>query len=73
MPARQPDPLLTWWAVLYALSMLARYHPEEWIEMLSVDRSAVAATLEAMLEDALAAVPRLVLGALEGRPYIEGS
>jgi len=58
------SPLMTWWALLFGLSNLARYHPESWVEMLAVDTCAASTTFEAMLEDGLAAVPRLVLAAL---------
>jgi hypothetical protein len=32
-------PLLAWWALLYALSMLARYEPDTWTAHLTVDAS----------------------------------
>lgn len=28
---------MAWWAVLYALSMLARYHPAQWANRINVD------------------------------------
>jgi hypothetical protein len=62
---------MTWWALLYSLSMLARYQPEKWIDMLDVNRSPVAVTLESILEDGVLAVPRLVMSALQGHPYVE--
>ncbi len=57
-------PLLTWWALLYALSMLSRYHPVGWTQALAIDESPIAANLEYALEQATAAIPRLVLGAI---------
>lgn len=53
-------PLMTWWAVLYTFSMLARYQPAEWANCIDVDRSTYAVPVERLLEDALAAVPRLI-------------
>ncbi len=44
-----PSPLMTWWAVLFTLSMLARYQPVAWVEALDVDASRVATTLERVL------------------------
>ena len=32
-------PLLAWWAILFALSMLARYQPDTWTDYLDVDRA----------------------------------
>ncbi len=31
--------MMTWWALLYALSMLARYYPDLWVKMLNLDHS----------------------------------
>jgi hypothetical protein len=65
-------PLLIWWALLYALSSLARYHPAEWVAALDVDRSLVAVDLEAILETAEARVPVLIsdaLGSSHGLPH----
>lgn len=67
--ATQPlHPLLAWWAALYGLSMLARYEPAPWIEQLDVNRSPFAVSLEAMLDGALEACPKLVLLALAPQP-----
>lgn len=62
-------PLLTWWAVLYAFSMLARYHPRAWTRMLDVDRSAIAVPLENVLRRGCSAVPRLVVADLLKAAY----
>jgi hypothetical protein len=65
-----PSPLMTWWALLYALSMLARYYPDQWVKMLDLDHSPDAAPLMTILDDALVSGPRLVLGALRRSPYL---
>jgi hypothetical protein len=65
-----PSPLMTWWAVLFTLSMLARYHPVAWVEALDVDASSVATTLERVLRKAMDAVPQLVFEALLGYPVL---
>ena len=57
-------PLMTWWALLYGLSMLARYHPAEWTTALRLDDSPEAVPLQAALDQALSAVPQFVLWAL---------
>jgi hypothetical protein len=57
-------PLMTWWALLYGLSMLARYYPAEWTSALRLDESPEAVPLGAALDEALLAVPQFVLGAL---------
>ncbi|MFB6831381.1 YaaC family protein [Streptomyces hydrogenans] len=53
-------PFLGWWAVLYSLSMLARYHPAKWAEMLNIDSSPDAAIIEHALDKALDVVPELI-------------
>jgi len=59
-----PAPFMSWWLLLFALSMIARYHPREWAALLRIERSDFAADLEFCLDAALEAVPRLVLDAL---------
>lgn len=61
---RCPSRLMTWWALLYGLSILARYHPGTWLEALRVDKSALAVPIEDALETAYRAIPPLVLDAL---------
>ncbi len=61
---RPPSILMTWWAILFTLSMLARYHPVEWVAALDVNRSPEAVVLERSLEVALEVVPELVLEAI---------
>jgi hypothetical protein len=60
------SPLMTWWALLYGLSMLARYHPGPWTEALRTDKSRDAVPLEIAMDEALKAVPHLVIEALRG-------
>ncbi|MEV0427879.1 YaaC family protein [Micromonospora sp. NPDC050495] len=54
-------PVMAWWAVLFALSMLARYQPEAWADHIAVDSSKVAVPIEQLLTEALTAVPELLL------------
>lgn len=64
------SPLMTWWALLYALSMVARYEPDAWVGLLDVDESQLAVPLEGVVEDALEVVPHLVLDALQATPFL---
>jgi hypothetical protein len=64
-PVVAPGPAMTWWALLYALSMVARCEPDTWVASLGVDHSALAVPLEGTLADALEVVPHLVLDALQ--------
>lgn len=57
-------PLMTWWAVLHTLSMLARYQPAEWATHIDVDRSKNAVAIERLLKNAIGIIPRLVLEVL---------
>jgi hypothetical protein len=57
-------PLMAWWALLFGLSMLARYQPAEWVAHIDVDSSPYAVGLETLLESALTAVPYLIMTAL---------
>jgi YaaC-like protein len=66
-----PSELVTWWALLHALSMLARYQPAEWFRTLDYDNSIWAAPLTELLRIGTEAVPRLVLSGLSrDRPAI---
>lgn len=56
-----PHPLVAWWAVLYALSMLARYEPDRWTQHTSVASSAAAVPIENLLTSAMTAVPQTLL------------
>ncbi|MFD9283643.1 YaaC family protein [Streptomyces mirabilis] len=53
-------PLLAWWAVLYTLSMLARYEPCAWQKRIDIDDSPEAAAIEHLLEAALDFLPALI-------------
>ncbi|MGO4651134.1 YaaC family protein [Arthrobacter sp. 2RAF22] len=57
-------PFLIWWAALFVLSRLARYQPNEWLELTSVSQSAHAVAIEHILGEALRAVPELALAAI---------
>lgn len=57
-------PIISWWALLFAASMMARYEPDAWVETLRVDYSPLAAPIEALLEAALSQVPTLILSCL---------
>jgi YaaC-like Protein len=54
-------PFLTWWAVLFALSMLARYEPQRWTSYLAVDSSEDAVALEHLLNSSLRTCPEIIL------------
>jgi hypothetical protein len=53
-------PFLALWAVLLALSSLARYQPATWSKMIDIDKSAEANPIEHLLEEALRSVPDAV-------------
>jgi hypothetical protein len=57
-------PLMAWWAVLHALSMLARYPPTEWAGHIDVDRNSRAVPLENLLRTAMVRVPALIADAI---------
>lgn len=54
-------PLLAWWAVLLALSTIARYEPCSWASLISIDSSADANAVELLLDKALDAIPSILL------------
>lgn len=62
-----PSPLLLWWALLFGLSHLTRYHPAAWTSAVDLDKSVEAAPLREVLDVAAAQVPARVLDALRGR------
>jgi hypothetical protein len=72
-----PAPTMTWWALLYGLSMYARYHPREWLAALDVDSSPMGVLLERTMDRAIGALPQLVLSDVLIHPFllpwIEGS
>ena len=63
-----PTPLMTWWVILFGLSMFARYHPQEWVKALDPDRSPDAVVLDRCMTSALERVPALVLDAVTSAP-----
>ena len=65
-----PSPLMTWWLLLYTFSILARYQPRKWTQLLDLDASACAVNLQFALETALSAIPHLLVEAVSGRPNI---
>ena len=65
-PGKAPlHPMMSWWAVLYILSMLARYQPAEWADCIDINRSPFANSIEYLLDEARIAVPDLVLTTLD--------
>ncbi|WP_372511780.1 YaaC family protein [Carbonactinospora thermoautotrophica] len=58
-------PFLAWWAVLFGLSMLARYEPDSWAKMIDIDRSASANAIEHLLDQALDVVPHIAYEAIQ--------
>jgi YaaC-like Protein len=62
---RPLHPLLAWWAVLYALSMVARYEPVAWTEMTSINSSTEAAKIEFLLDAATRRLPRVILDVID--------
>lgn len=62
------SPLMTWWMLLFGLSMLARYEPDVWVDALQYDSSSVAAALDELLELGCDRVPELVLDGVNSRP-----
>jgi hypothetical protein len=58
--SRELHPLMAWWAVLYALSMLARYEPASWAGHIRVDGSQHAVSIERLLERAITHLPALI-------------
>ena len=63
-----PTPLMTWWMILFGLSMFARYYPREWVKALDPDRSPEAVVLDRCMTSALERVPALVLHAVTSAP-----
>jgi len=61
---------MTWWAALYGLSILARYHPRTWVAALDLDSSDLAVPLDVILEEAMRAVPHLVHEAIFSEPFL---
>lgn len=62
--SRSMHPLMAWWAVLFTLSMLARYQPAEWAGHVDVDASPHAVPIERLLARAISVIPELVAEAI---------
>ncbi|MEV8611570.1 hypothetical protein AB0383_27200 [Amycolatopsis sp. NPDC051373] len=58
-------PLLTWWVILFALSIMTRYEPDHWSRMITIDQSPDANAIEHLLDQAIDVVPTLLLEALK--------
>lgn len=58
--ARTLHPLMLWWALLHPLSILSRYEPATWAHITDVDASPLAIHIEALMDEALDAVPAIV-------------
>ncbi|WP_338704050.1 YaaC family protein (plasmid) [Streptomyces sp. Q6] len=63
--SRELHPLMAWWALLYALSMLARYQPAQWAHHINVDNSQRAVPIEKILEQAMEHLPVLIADTIE--------
>lgn len=71
-PAGLPvHPLMAWWMVLYAMSMLTRYQPVRWTEMIDVNRSEHATAIEYVLDAGVLAVPDLIDEAIDFGSQVE--
>jgi hypothetical protein len=53
-------PFLLWWATLYVLSKLARYEPNSWAGLISVNDSTVATAIEYLLSQSMTVLPELI-------------
>lgn len=62
-----PSILMSWWAILFALSQLVRYEPAAWAAAISPDRSVLAVPIETALRDGQRVLPKLVVHALTDR------
>lgn len=65
-----PSPLMTWWLLLYSFSMLARYQPRKWTDLLILDRPGCANQIRFALERAISVIPQLLIGALDEKPWL---
>lgn len=72
-PGAPVDPFVVWSAVLFALSIQARYQPDRWAAAIDVDHSKWAFPLENLLTAALDAIPELLHSTLTNRelPHAE--
>ena len=56
---------MVWWAVLYVLSMLARYQPAQWMAHIDINASPYAGAVEKLLKQALHVIPALIAETIE--------
>jgi hypothetical protein len=64
-------PLTAWWVLLFGLSIIARYDPAPWSQVLHLDDSSgYAVPLRLVLDEALTHLPWLVLAALMERAKV---
>ncbi|MFD5635216.1 YaaC family protein [Streptomyces sp. NPDC127077] len=63
--AKAMHSLMAWWAVLHALSMLARYEPAHWSKDIAIDHSRHAVPLESLLRKAMATLPSVIAHTLD--------
>lgn len=65
-------PLMLWWALLFGLSLLARYQSAEWVSALDPDESVLTVPVEELMDEALEAVPHVLFEALVDRTDLVG-
>jgi hypothetical protein len=65
---RELHPVMVWWAILFTMSMLTRYRPRTWTDIVNVDYSAYAVPAVFLLDAALDSVPDLLAFALDDAP-----
>ncbi|MHC5260513.1 YaaC family protein [Streptomyces sp. UC4497] len=58
-------PLLAWWAVLFGLSILARYEPASWAGIIDINTSHAANAVEHLLDQAIVVIPHIALLAIK--------
>jgi hypothetical protein len=58
-------PFLAWWQTLFSLSMLARYQPNEWLQLIDINSHPDAVPIESILTFCENAGPELALRAIE--------
>jgi hypothetical protein len=63
--SRDLHPLMAWWAVLYALSMLTRYQPAQWARHIDIDAAPEAILIEKLLVLAMEQLPHLIADTID--------
>lgn len=61
---RAVHPLVIWWALMFRLSILARYEPEAWDHITDINESEDAVPTEHLLRSAMSSVPELIFNVL---------